>query len=197
MQRETNHWSEVLKCDHLLHSDLNTSDNNTLKEKVVRGHDISVFPSDILLCAKNDIIKSWPINIYFPSCSEGILLFCFGGSLETKLFRGSLMVSETSDLHASFSFPVKQNASWLYKSAPFCVSHSCLSKQISLLCISAWKLSCERVCSSGKGKPECCISHAQWTSSPHICSNHTLALRGRGKVFWRRIYTLKEASPLP
>lgn len=124
---------------------------------------------------------SWPVSIYFSWCSESILLFCFGGSLEIKLFRGSDMVSETSDLQAFVSFPVRQSASWLYKSAPFCLSRSCLSKQISLLCISAWKLSCERVCSSGEGKPEVCGSHAQWTSSPHICSNHTTSHSERGK----------------
>lgn len=137
---------------------------------------------------------SQSINICFSRCSGDVLSFC---SLAIKLFRGSLTVSETFFFkHPFISFPVRRNARWLYKSAPFCLSCSRLSKQMNLFCIRAWKLSCGKVSPFGEGKPEHCGSNAQWSQQPRTSAAITQPCTQREKsALEAQLYTQGSQSP--
>lgn len=153
------------------------------------------FLNDIKLLAEDDMTMSQSINICFSRCSGDVLSFC---SLAIKLFRGSLMVSETFFFkHPFISFPVRRNARWLYKSAPFCLSCSRLSKQMNLFCIRAWKLSCGKVSPFGEGSQSTVAPMPSGASSPaHLQQSHNLALKEK-KVLWKHSYTPREANHLP
>ena len=135
------------------------------KKKCFNG--FSKAPQTVL--QKTDINYEDIYRYYFFQSSKSLSCFYFLGFIENKFFGVNL--TSVSDLLFFFHFVscLSHISHHSRELAPFCLSCSCLSKQISLLCIRAWKFNCGRVSPSNEGKPEWCEFIPKGTHGQNIC----------------------------